>query len=97
MMIHGGTKYLGTIKMIRTTKFFAVLFLLFGTSAFSFCGFFVAKADTKLFNQASKVILARDGDRTVLTMANDFQAEVAAFAIVVPVPVSISSNWRIVS
>lgn len=87
MMIHGGTKYLGMIKMIRTIKFLAVLFLFFGTSAFSFCGFFVAKADTKLFNQASKVILARDGDRTVLTMANDFQGEVADFAIVVPVPV----------
>lgn len=73
--------------MIRTIKFLAVLLLFFAPSAFSFCGFFVAKADTKLFNQASKVILARDGDRTVLTMANDFQGEVADFAIVVPVPV----------
>ena len=30
-----------------------------------FCGFYVAKADTKLFNQASQVVLVRDGDRTV--------------------------------
>jgi hypothetical protein len=67
-----------------------VLFLTIGpliSSASAFCGFFVAKADTKLFNEASKVVLARDGDRTVLTMANDFQGEVKDFAIVVPVPV----------
>ncbi|MCI0441747.1 DUF2330 domain-containing protein, partial [bacterium] len=73
--------------MKKTIKFLSVLFLFSATSAYSFCGFFVAKADTKLFNQASKVILARDGNRTVLTMANDFQGEVADFAIVVPVPV----------
>ncbi|MGK7908121.1 MAG: DUF2330 domain-containing protein [Synechococcus sp.] len=59
----------------------------FSTSARAFCGFYVAKADTGLFNQASQVILARDGDRTVMTMANDYQGEVTDFAIVVPVPV----------
>ncbi|NJL81937.1 MAG: DUF2330 domain-containing protein [Chloroflexaceae bacterium] len=31
------------------------------------------------------VILARDGDRTVSTMANDYQGEVQDFALVVPV------------
>jgi hypothetical protein len=54
--------------------------------AFGFCGFYVAKADTKLFNQASRVALVREGDRTVLTMANDFQGDPQEFAIVVPVP-----------
>jgi hypothetical protein len=33
------------------------------------------------------VIIARDGDRTILTMANDYQGEVQDFALVVPVPV----------
>ena len=61
--------------------------LLFANMASAFCGFYVAKADTKLFNQASKVVLVRDGDRTVLTMANDFQGKAKDFAIVVPVPV----------
>lgn len=55
--------------------------------AVAFCGFYVAKADTKLFNQASKVVLVRDGDRTVLTMANDYEGAPSEFAIVVPVPV----------
>jgi hypothetical protein len=51
-----------------------------------FCGFYVAKADTKLFNKASQVVLVRDGDRTVMTMANDFEGEPKEFAIVIPVP-----------
>ena len=54
--------------------------------ALAFCGFYVAKADTKLFNQASQVVLVRDGDRTVLTMANDFQGDLKEFAVVIPVP-----------
>jgi hypothetical protein len=52
----------------------------------AFCGFYVAKADTKLFNESSQVVLVRDGDRTVLTMANDFQGDPLEFAMVVPVP-----------
>jgi hypothetical protein len=54
--------------------------------AHSFCGFYVASGDAKLFNRASQVVLVRDGDRTVLTMANDFRGEPKEFAIVVPVP-----------
>jgi hypothetical protein len=46
----------------------------------------VAKADTKLFNRASQVALVRSEDRTVLTMANDFQGDLKEFAVVVPVP-----------
>ncbi len=57
------------------------------TAIFAFCGFYVAKADTKLFNQASQIVMVRDGDRTVLTMANDFQGDPKEFAMVVPVPV----------
>lgn len=55
-------------------------------TAEAFCGFYVAKADTALFNRASQVVMVRDGDRTVLTMANDFEGDVADFAIVIPVP-----------
>ena len=55
-------------------------------AASAFCGFYVAKADTKLFNDASKVVLVREGNRTVLTMANDYEGEPTEFAMVVPVP-----------
>ncbi|MEL7486414.1 MAG: DUF2330 domain-containing protein [Pseudomonadota bacterium] len=60
--------------------------------AVAFCGFYVAKADTKLFNKASKVVLMRDGDRTVVTMANDYQGDLKEFAIVVPVPVVLEED-----
>ncbi|HUP48371.1 MAG TPA: DUF2330 domain-containing protein [Thermoanaerobaculia bacterium] len=55
-------------------------------SASAFCGFYVAKADTDLFNESSKVVLVRDGDRTVLTMSSDYRGEPEEFALVVPVP-----------
>ncbi|MBB5520006.1 DUF2330 domain-containing protein [Amphiplicatus metriothermophilus] len=55
--------------------------------AAAFCGFYVAKADTKLFNKASKVAIVRDGERTVITMANDYQGELEEFALIIPSPV----------
>ena len=67
--------------------------LLFGIKpALAFCGFYVAKADSNLYNQASQVIIARDGNRTVLTMSNDYQGEVKDFAMVVPVPVVLTEE-----
>jgi len=69
-----------------------VAVICFAPTAWAFCGFYVAKADTKLYNQASQVILARNGDRTVLTMANDYQGDVKDFAIVVPVPVVLQQD-----
>nr|MDQ6917175.1 DUF2330 domain-containing protein [Pseudomonadota bacterium] len=45
-----------------------LLFITFAsTSANAFCGFYVGKADAKLFNEASQVILVRDGNRTVIS------------------------------
>ena len=64
----------------------AVLTMAVSGTAQAFCGFYVAKADTALFNRASQVVLVRDGDRTVLTMANDFEGDVEDFAMVIPVP-----------
>ncbi|HEY9796626.1 MAG TPA: DUF2330 domain-containing protein, partial [Leptolyngbyaceae cyanobacterium] len=64
----------------------------FAPTAWAFCGFYVAKADTKLYNQASQVVIARNGDRTILTMANDYQGDVKDFAIVVPVPVVLQKD-----
>ncbi|MFN7963748.1 MAG: DUF2330 domain-containing protein [Thermoanaerobaculia bacterium] len=64
--------------------------VLLPASAHAFCGFYVARADTKLFNRSSQVVLARNGDRTVLSMANDFQGDLKEFAIVIPVPTFIT-------
>jgi len=75
--------------MMRRALFGVALvsMIAWGTPAIlGFCGFYVAKADTKLFNKASQVVIVRDGDRTVMTMANDFQGEPTEFAVVIPVP-----------
>jgi hypothetical protein len=60
--------------------------------ASAFCGFYVAKADTKLFNKSSKVVIARDGDQTVITMASDYEGKPDDFALVVPVPTFIEKD-----
>lgn len=54
--------------------------------AAAFCGFYVAKADAKMFNKSSKVVLARDGRHTAITMASDYEGKPSEFALVVPVP-----------
>ncbi|MEO0824030.1 MAG: DUF2330 domain-containing protein [Cyanobacteria bacterium J06635_15] len=70
----------------------AIALFCLAPAAWAFCGFYVARADTSLYNQASQVAIARNGDRTVLTMANDYQGEVADFAMVVPVPTVIQED-----
>lgn len=60
--------------------------------AYPFCGFYVARADVKLFNKTSQVILVRDGDRTTITMSSDFQGNVSDFAMVIPVPSVLQKN-----
>ena len=60
--------------------------------AHSFCGFYVAKADTKIFNKASQVVLVRNDDKTVITMVNDFKGDPKEFAVVIPVPTLIEKG-----
>ncbi len=68
------------------TTITAVITMTVTTTAQAFCGFYVSRADTSLFNEASQVVLVRDGNRTVITMANDFQGATKDFAVVIPVP-----------
>src|SRR5215831_17723785 len=55
--------------------------------ASAFCGFYVSGADARLTNNATQVVLMRDGQRTVLSMQNGYQGPPQDFAMVVPVPV----------
>jgi len=71
---------------MRFVKLAAVVVLLVAPKAHAFCGFYVAKGDTKLFNKASQVVLVRDEDKTVMTMSNDFKGDPREFAVVIPVP-----------
>ena len=72
-------------RLKTTVAAVAVLAAIAGPAA-AFCGFYVAKADFKLFNKSSKVVLARDGNTTAITMASDYEGEPKEFAVVIPVP-----------
>lgn len=61
--------------------------MVLASGAHAFCGFYVAQSDAKLYNKSSQVVLARDGDRTVVTMSNDYEGDLKQFALVVPVAV----------
>ncbi|MEM9905128.1 MAG: DUF2330 domain-containing protein [Cyanobacteria bacterium P01_D01_bin.44] len=79
-------------KILPLLAVFLFCLASFAAPAWAFCGFYVAKADTSLYNRASQVAIARQGDRTVLTMANDYEGEVSDFAMVVPVPVVLQAD-----
>jgi hypothetical protein len=80
------------LRLLTVFIFVGIASLIIVPKAWAFCGFYVAKADASLYNQASQVAIARSGNRTVLTMANDYQGEVQDFAIVVPVPVVLQAD-----
>ncbi len=83
---------------MKRCKILIVLFVVwvlsfgFASPVRAFCGFYVSKADARLYNRASQVAIARDGNRTILTMANDYQGNVKDFALVVPVPVVLQAD-----
>ncbi len=56
-------------------------------AAHAFCGFYVAGGGASLFNDATQVVLLREGTKTVLSMQNNYRGPPQNFAMVVPVPV----------
>src|SRR5215217_1964882 len=56
-------------------------------AAHAFCGFYVSGSGAKLSNDATQVVLMRQGTRTVLSMQNDYKGPLEDFAMIVPVPV----------
>ncbi len=85
--------------MISSTRFMAIAAAVAGATAVAspapaeaFCGFYVGGADTKLYNNATMVVMMRSGTRTVLSMANNYQGPPGKFAMVVPVPVVLKKS-----
>jgi hypothetical protein len=70
----------------------AVLLLPLASPAHAFCGFYVAQANTRLYNSASRVVLARKDAQTVVTMESNYQGAPSNFAMVIPVPTIIRRN-----
>ena len=63
-----------------------ILLVLSTVSAQAFCGFYVARADGALYNEASKIVFMRDKRRSVITMSSDYQGPAKDFAMIVPTP-----------
>ena len=61
--------------------------LLAPSLASAFCGFYVADSNKPLYNNATQVVLMREGTRTVLSMQNNYEGPPERFAMVIPVPV----------
>ncbi|HEY8441078.1 MAG TPA: DUF2330 domain-containing protein [Xanthobacteraceae bacterium] len=80
-----------TLHLKASVAVAAISIAIAGPAA-AFCGFYVAKADSKLFNKSSKVVLSRDGQNTAVTMASDYAGEPKEFALVIPVPTFIERN-----
>ncbi len=78
--------------MQRVLAAMAAIFVTTPASAFAFCGFYVSGADGELYNDATMVVMMREGTRTVLSMQNNFQGPPRDFAMVVPVPVVLSED-----
>ena len=68
----------------------AVLLLPFTSQAF--CGFYVGGAGAKMFNDATVVVMMREGTRIVLSMQNAYKGPPEKFAMVVPVPVVLQQD-----
>ncbi len=62
------------------------------TTSRAFCGFYVSGADASLYNNATMVVMMREGTRTVLSMQNNYQGPPENFAMVVPVPVVLQED-----
>lgn len=91
-------RFLTTLKILymlinsRKIAALVVLMAMISSQAMAFCGFYVSKADGTLKNKTSQVILVRDGEKSTITMYNDFQGDFKDFAMVVPVPVVLKKN-----
>jgi hypothetical protein len=86
------TKLKRLVPLAISTLLACLLSVLSSPRALAFCGFYVGKADARLYNHASQVVYVREGNRTVLSILNDYEGEASQFALVVPVPVVLGKD-----
>ena len=72
---------------LATAALLGLAVLLVPSPSRAFCGFYVGGAGAKMFNDATVVVMMREGTRTVLSMQNAYKGPPEKFAMVVPVPV----------
>ena len=77
-------------RIALSISLFAVV--LWSPSLLAFCGFYVSGAQQNLYNNATMVVLMREGNQTVLSMQNNYEGPPKDFAMVVPVPVVLQKD-----
>ena len=70
----------------------ALTTLVAPSTADAFCGFYVAGAETSLYNNATQAVLMREGTRTILSIQNNYKGPAEDFAMVVPVPIILQAD-----
>ena len=80
------------LKNLLSLSGAVLLTLAVHSPAQAFCGFYAGKADANLFNEASQVVVVRDGKRTVISMLNDYKGPLSEFALVVPTPTTLQKG-----
>ena len=84
-------------RSLLSASLFLVATTLIPGAARAFCGFYVAGADSSLYNDATMVVMMRAGTRTALSMQNSYAGPPEDFAMVVPVPTVLKeSDIRVV-
>jgi hypothetical protein len=63
------------LRFLFAALFFVGFMLPPPSDAAAFCGFYVSGTDTTLLNEATQVVLMREGTRTVLSMQNDYKGK----------------------
>lgn len=58
----------------------------FAADASAFCGFYVSGAGQEMYNNATMVVMMREGTKTVLSMRNNYEGPPEDFAMIIPVP-----------
>ncbi|MFT4979757.1 MAG: hypothetical protein ACI8S6_005669 [Myxococcota bacterium] len=61
--------------------------LMWAAAAHAFCGTYVGDGSQTLLNKGSQIAISRQGGRTTITMASDYDGPLQDFAMLVPVPV----------
>ncbi len=75
-----------TLPALAATVLATLAILAPPSEAQAFCGFYVSGADQKMFNNATMVVMMREGTKTVLSMRNNYEGPPEDFAMIVPVP-----------
>ena len=79
-------KVIETARVVMALALASVVVISGASEAHAFCGFYVSGATKKMYNNATEVVMMREGTRTVLSMRNNYEGPPKDFAMVVPVP-----------